>query len=594
MDCVLPLKIKSSLIAAKGALSKTHFHPFSMKRFASPRHHTAGLQRTVVDDSGLLVRDLTRWKDHTVRLQGTIRRHGRNLRNGRRMHHNDSSAKSQGADDSRAGGSCVRGKFRFLRPLYRASLRRRFARALEPKSSTPGSERIHGAETTPSRPAFASLSLFFFSRIPATRLASQRSRTLRRSRATNSPPPRNFLDSRTLIYSCTSPCGGARRFVSTTSTSPKPDLGSLRIDEGKRRSGKTGKILGAGAAILGLAVIVTGGVFALRNQTPVVEVAAAQKVAAGRPTLLNASGYVTPRRRATVAAKITGRVTGVFFDEGMHVAQGYVLARLDDSDVRRALDSAIADRNATQAQIVDFQVQLKNAEIELHRAQQLQAAGVQSQETLDNASTAADSLRAKIALTKQQVLASEARIQEAQQAVDNCVIRAPFDGIIVSKDAQVGEMVSPISAGGGFTRTGIATIVDMNSNEIEVDVNEAYIARVLPDQPVTAILDASPDWQIPSKVRTVIPTADRQKATVKVRISFLKLDPRILPDMGVKVTFLGDEQVEKKGAVALAALIPPDAVRTEDGAKAVYLVIGDQLARAMVKLGVLQGNDLGP
>jgi RND family efflux transporter MFP subunit len=380
--------------------------------------------------------------------------------------------------------------------------------------------------------------------------------------------------------------------VSTTSNSIKPDLGSLRIDDGKRRRRKTGKVLGLFAAILGLAVIVTGAVFAFRNQTPVVEVATAQKAAAGRPTLLNASGYVTPRRRATVAAKITGRVTGVFFDEGMHVPQGFVLARLDDSDVRRALDSAVADRNATEAQNADFQVQLKNAEIVLHRAQELQAAGVQSQETLDNARTTADSLRAKIALTKQQVAASEARIQEAQQAVDNCVIRAPFDGIIVSKDAQVGEMVSPISAGGGFTRTGIATIVDMNSNEIEVDVNEAFIARVEPGQPVTAVLDAYPDWQIPSKVRTVIPTADRQKATVKVRISFLKLDPRILPDMGVKVTFLGEAPVEKKGEAAPAALIPPDAVHDENGKKIVFIVKDGRLERRAVTTGGTRGTDL--
>jgi RND family efflux transporter MFP subunit len=351
-------------------------------------------------------------------------------------------------------------------------------------------------------------------------------------------------------------------------------------------------VLGLFAAILGLAVIVTGAVFAFRNQTPVVEVATAQKAAAGRPTLLNASGYVTPRRRATVAAKITGRVTGVFFDEGMHVPQGFVLARLDDSDVRRALDSAKADRNATEAQIADFQVQLKNAEIQLHRAQELQAAGVQSQETLDNARTTADSLRAKIALAKQQVLASDARIQEAQQAVDNCVIRAPFDGIIVSKDAQVGEMVSPISAGGGFTRTGIATIVDMNSNEIEVDVNEAFIARVEPGQPVTAVLDAYPDWQIPSKVRTVIPTADRQKATVKVRISFLKLDPRILPDMGVKVTFLGEAPVEKKGEAAPAALVPPDAVHDDNGKKIVFIVKDGHLERRAVTTGGTRGTDL--
>src|SRR5580704_12137509 len=263
-----------------------------------------------------------------------------------------------------------------------------------------------------------------------------------------------------------------------SSKSSAPDLGSLRIGDGQRHGRKAGKRLGLAAAFLGLVVIATGVVFAFRDQTPVVEVAIAQKVAAGRPALLNASGYVTPRRRATIAAKITGRVTTVNFDEGMHVHQGFVLATLDDSDARRALDSAKADRDSAQAAIADFQVQLKNAEIELQRAKQLLAAGVQSQQTLDNATMAADSLRAKIALAKQQVAGAEARVNEAQQSVDNTVIRAPFDGIVVSKDAQVGEMVSPNSAGGGFTRTGIATIVDMNSNEIEVDVNEAYIARV--------------------------------------------------------------------------------------------------------------------
>jgi RND family efflux transporter MFP subunit len=379
--------------------------------------------------------------------------------------------------------------------------------------------------------------------------------------------------------------------MATSSQAPKHDLGSLRISEGQRRGGRTGKAFGIFAAILGLVVIVSAAVFAFMHQKPVVEVAIAQKIGSDRPALLNASGYVTPRRRATVASKITGRVTGVFFDEGMHVPQGFVLATLDDSDVRRALDSAKADRDTAQASISDFQVQLKFAEIELHRAQQLQASGVQTQEALDTASTNVDSLKAKIELARVTVLGAVARIGEAQQAVDNCIIRAPFDGIIVSKDAQVGEMVSPISAGGGFTRTGIATIVDMNSNEIEVDVNEAYIARVLPDQPVTAILDAYPDWQIPSKVRTVIPTADRQKATVKVRISFLKLDPRILPDMGVKVAFLGDEPEHKTGAVSTTVSIPKDAVRDENGSKAVYLVKADHVERRAVKLGLVQGSD---
>jgi RND family efflux transporter MFP subunit len=379
--------------------------------------------------------------------------------------------------------------------------------------------------------------------------------------------------------------------MATSPNSPNADLGSLRISDGQRKGRKAGKIFGIVAALIGVLVIVAGGVLAFRNQKPVVEVAVAQKVGSGLAALLNASGYVTPRRRATIAAKITGRVTAVNFDEGMHVREGYVLATLDDSDVRRALDSAKADRDTAQAAIADFDVQLKNAEILLRRARELQAAGVQSQETLDNARTAADSLRAKIALAKQQVAGSEARIREAQQAVDNCVIRAPFDGIVVSKDAQVGEMVSPISAGGGFTRTGIATIVDMNSNEIEVDVNEAYIARVLPGQPVTAVLDAYPDWQISSRVRTVIPTADRQKATVKVRISFLRLDPRILPDMGIKVSFLGDAPEPKFGAAVPTALIPRDAVRDENGKKIVFAVKEGHLERRAVTLGGTRGTD---
>ena len=250
--------------------------------------------------------------------------------------------------------------------------------------------------------------------------------------------------------------------MSSSANATRPDLSSLRINEGQRKERKTGKILGVVVAAILLIALVAGAAYFTHNSAPIVEVAAAQKAGSGPTALLNASGYVTPRRRATIAAKITGRVIGVYFDEGVHVKEGQILAKLDDSDVKRALDSAIADRNSTQAQIADYQVQLKNAELLVHRSTELQTAGVQSQEVLDNALTSADSLRAKIALTKQQVAASESRINEAQQAVDNTVIRAPFEGIVVSKDAQVGEMVSPVSAGGGFTRTGIATIVDMN------------------------------------------------------------------------------------------------------------------------------------
>ena len=381
--------------------------------------------------------------------------------------------------------------------------------------------------------------------------------------------------------------------MATTEIHVKADLGSLRIEDSHRSGGKTGKVLGYASAVIGAVVIIAGLALGFRNQTPAVEVVTAQKPEiGGRSAILNASGYVTPRRRATIAAKITGRVMGVFFDEGTHVHQGQLLATLDDSDTRRALDSARADRDSSQAAIADFQVQLRLAEIQLQRAEALRKAGVQSQEQLDTSSAAADSLRAKIGLAKQQVQSSEMRIREAQQAVDNCVINAPYDGIVVSKDAQVGEMVSPISAGGGFTRTGIATIVDMNSNEIEVDVNESYIARVKDRQKVTAILDAYPNWEIPSHVRTVIPTADRQKATVKVRISFDKLDPRILPDMGIKVTFLSDEPVKKVDATApaVAALLPNEAVHDDGGKKIVYLVKNEKLERRAVSVGNTQGT----
>ncbi|TAM82635.1 MAG: efflux RND transporter periplasmic adaptor subunit [Acidobacteria bacterium] len=377
---------------------------------------------------------------------------------------------------------------------------------------------------------------------------------------------------------------------------PTGDLSSLTIRDSARSKGVGGRILRILSASLGVLVLVIGGVLAFRTKTPGVEVAGA--LPANDPqaeTLLNASGYVTPRRRSTVAAKITGRVTGVFFDEGMSVRDGQILATLDDSDARRALNAAIADRNASRAAIADLEVQLKYAEIQLRRAQELFSEKVQSQEALDAARTNDDSLKAKILLAGNQVTASEARVLEALQGVDNCVIRAPFGGIVVSKDAQVGEMVSPISAGGGFTRTGIATIVDMNSNEIEVDVNEAYIARVYRGQKVMATLDAYPDWHIPCRVRTVIPTADRDKGTVKVRISFDKLDPKILPDMGVKVAFLNGAEAAKKskskGSTA-RAIIPQTAVRGAGTESYVFAVRDGRIERHAVTLGRTISRDV--
>ncbi|MBZ5588728.1 MAG: efflux RND transporter periplasmic adaptor subunit [Acidobacteriia bacterium] len=371
----------------------------------------------------------------------------------------------------------------------------------------------------------------------------------------------------------------------------RPDLSALRIDDGARSQTGGGKVLRVFAVAVGVLVIVLGAAFAVIGRRPVVEVASARPPGEGAgAALLNASGYVTPRRRATIAAKITARVVEVLIDEGVTVTEGQVLARLDESDAQRRLIAARTSRDATAAAIANLEVNLANAERELKRQQDLEREGVASVQALDLARTAADSLGAQIAAAREQVRAADAQIAVAQQDVDNCTVRAPFAGVVVSKDAQVGEMVSPVSAGGGFTRTGIATIVDMDSIETEVDVNESYIARVVPGQRVEAVLDAYPEWRIPSKVRTVIPTADRQKATVKVRISFDKLDPRILPDMGVKVSFLADD---KPGAQATPrALILASALRQSGGKQIVFLVRDGSVERRAVSVGATRGNDV--
>ena len=396
--------------------------------------------------------------------------------------------------------------------------------------------------------------------------------------------------------------------MATPPRTVRPDLSSLRIGDTKRKKTNTGRRWIWAAIPIILLALLGAASFAFRNRKPEVEVTTAVKPSNAPTGVLNASGYITPRRRATIAAKITGRVTGVYFDEGTRVKEGQLLAKLDDSDALRGLESAKADRDASQAAIEDFQVQLRNAEIEQRRAEELVKGGVQTQQNLDASRTAADSLRAKISLAKQQVLAADARIKVQQQIVDNCVITAPFAGIAVSKDAQVGEMVSPVSAGGGFTRTGIATIVDLHSNEVEVDVGESYIAKVKQDQGVNAVLDAYPEVIFPGKVRTVIPTADRQKATVKVRISFTEedhkklhdpaLDPRILPDMGVKVTFLEDEQkpkqtaAERKNEPEVIAVLPASSIRTDGATKYVYVVKAGVLERHAVTVGSTRGTDV--
>ncbi len=299
-------------------------------------------------------------------------------------------------------------------------------------------------------------------------------------------------------------------------------------------------------------------------------------------TLLNASGYVTARRQATVSSKVTGKVEEVLIEEGMHVKEGQVLARLDHSNVEANLKLAEAQSDSARKALAETRANLAQADREFKRVSELAAGKIASQSDLDRAEAAAKSLQARLERQQADVAVAEREVALWQQQMEDTIIRAPFSGVVVSKNAQPGEMISPISAGGGYTRTGICTIVDMNSLEIEVDVNESYINRVKEDQPVEATLDSYPDWRIPAKVIAIIPTADRQKATVKVRVGFDKLDPRILPDMGVKVAFQsGGEKPAAQSGVA----VPKEAVRRVDGRDIVWVVKDGKVERRAVTVG---------
>ncbi len=300
-------------------------------------------------------------------------------------------------------------------------------------------------------------------------------------------------------------------------------------------------------------------------------------------TLLNASGYVTARREATVSSKITGKVVEVRIEEGQRVEEGEVLARLDDVNVAATLRLAEANVAAARSALNETKVRLDVALRELARIRNLQQTGITTEASLDQARGEVDSLKARLELQSEQVeVADRERAVYAQQAEDT-IIRAPFGGIVTAKNAQPGEMISPISAGGGYTRTGICTLVDMTSLEIEVDVNESYLGRVREAQPVEATLDAYPDWRIPASVIAIIPTADRQKSTVKVRVGFKELDPRLLPEMAVRVAFLGPPPLNSENAVAL--FVPSRAILKMDGQTQAWVVTDDQATLTEVRVG---------
>ena len=372
-------------------------------------------------------------------------------------------------------------------------------------------------------------------------------------------------------------------------------LDSLRMDRPKLEAAAQGRARPwvIGGVIVALLVVAVVAWVATRPAPIEVGIAAvrleqgAAKAAAGG-SVLSASGYVVAERVTVASSKVTGMVREVLIEEGMAVKAGQVVARLDDSTARKQVDLARSQLNSARLAVAESEARFTEAERSLRRNRSLREQNLTSEATLDASEAEFESAKARLATARSEVEVAARSAALAEQNLADYTIRAPFSGVVVSKNAQVGEMISPVSAGGGFTRTGICAIVDMSSLEVEVDVNESYINRVVSGQPVEAVLDAYPEWRIPARVSRIVPTADRQKATVRVRIEFDALDPRILPDMGVQVSFF-EAPAARAAADATAPrrrlLVPASAVVQRDGSDVVFVVHDDAVERRAVSIG---------
>jgi RND family efflux transporter MFP subunit len=358
-------------------------------------------------------------------------------------------------------------------------------------------------------------------------------------------------------------------------------LKELRIDRKAPPPAPQRRWLWIVLAVIVLLALAGGAWFFLGRARPV-EVRTAPVVsmdsAGAGASVLDATGYVVARRIATVSAQITGRVEEVMIEEGQRVEQGQVLARLDpiSADAERSLSQS--QLASAQSQVNNVQAQLSRAEAEAGRLDALVAQQLVSRSQYDQQVADRDALRAQLETARRNVQVARDQLRISGIGRDYTVVRAPFAGIVTAKSAQPGEIVSPLSAGGGFTRTGIGTIVDMDSLEVEVDVGEAYIGRVQPKMPVQATLNAYPDWKIPAEVIAIIPAADRGKATVKVRIALKLKDPRIVPDMGVRVSFL-EKEPPTQAQQPKGVRVPNAAITERDGKPVAFAVSDDNTVR---------------
>ncbi len=376
----------------------------------------------------------------------------------------------------------------------------------------------------------------------------------------------------------------------------EPDLlGQLRIDRSNDSAPPPSNALRWIFAACALLVAALFGWWLIGRPAAAIEVKTSAAIAATalapNNSVLDASGYVVARRQATVSAKVTGKVREVLIEEGMRVEQGQILATLEANDQQADFNLRQAQLASARSQLAETEAGLRQANADYARQQELNARKLTSIAQLDAARAQAESLGARLVSQRRQVDVSVRAVEMSQVSLDDTVIRAPFAGVVIAKAAQPGEMISPISAGGGFTRTGIGTIVDMESLEVEVDVNEAFIGRVSAAMPVEATLNAYPDWRIRGEVIAVIPAADRTKATVRVRVALLEKDVRIVPEMGVRVAFLEARETAASASTAVprGVMIPSAAVAEREDQSVVFVVVDGRAKQRVVQLAPAQG-----
>ena len=364
-----------------------------------------------------------------------------------------------------------------------------------------------------------------------------------------------------------------------------PDLSGLRIDRDAppaESSPARRKVLLSAATL----VLLAAAFFIYRAAHPSavsVQVARAESLGgtpgASAAEILTANGYVVARQRASVSTEVSGRLNRLLVEEGSRVKKGQILGILQNQDQRSALESARAALASAEAGTAEAEASAKEAALARGRSEQLHAKGLVSQAELDRATAADDMARARVKSADAAVKNARARVQSAQVDYDKTFVRAPFAGAVLRKEAEVGEMVSPVPSSGGLTRGAIVTMANLETLEVEADVNEGYVSRVHEGMRAEIVLDAYPDDRFPAHVRQIVPTADRQKATVLVKVAFDRLDPRVLPERGVKTTFLADPIAPSEtGAAAIPAAvsIPKGALREAQGRAVVFVVEGNR------------------